>query len=97
MNTEKAIDLSNDDFGMILNSAIRYALGRQTYLPSVIIDYITPLIPFLSDKTIWCFCNDLENFENNVQKGFSSWGMGCDEFKWKEFQKACMTERDKRS
>lgn len=96
MKTTKIIDINDDNFGLILNSAIRYALGRQTYLPSVIIDYITPLLPYLSEKTVLCFCNDLEDFSNDVQKGFLSWGMDCDEVKWKEFQKVCLQEKDRR-
>ena len=32
----------------ILLCAVRYAIGRRTYIPSLVIDYITPLLPYLS-------------------------------------------------
>ena len=38
----------NKDFETILLCAIRYAIGRRTYIPSLVIDYITPLLPYLS-------------------------------------------------
>lgn len=37
------IDPSDHDFGLILNCAVRYAIGRQTYMPSAVIAFITPL------------------------------------------------------
>ena len=45
-----AIDLQDDFFGTILNCAVRYAIGRQTYMPGLVIDFITPLLPHLSEK-----------------------------------------------
>lgn len=62
-----AIDLSDDDFGLILNCAVRYACGRQTYMPSLVIKFISPLLPYLSSKALWCFDQDLSearHFEN---------------------------------
>ena len=53
-------DLSDDDFGCVLNCAVRYALGRRTYMPYLVTNFITPLLPHLTDKTIWCFKRDLE-------------------------------------
>lgn len=38
----------NKDFETILLCAVRYAIGRQTYMPSLVIDYITPILPYLS-------------------------------------------------
>ena len=36
------------NFETILLCAVRYAIGRQTYMPSLVIDYIAPLLPYLS-------------------------------------------------
>ena len=36
------------NFESILVCAVRYAIGRKTYMPSMVIDYITPLLPYLS-------------------------------------------------
>ena len=53
------IDLEDDFFGTVLNCAVRYAIGRQTYMPSLVVDFIIPLLPHLSNKTIWCFERDV--------------------------------------
>ena len=38
----------NKDFESILVCAVRYAIGRKSYMPSMVIDYITPLLSYLS-------------------------------------------------
>ena len=58
---QPAIDLQDDDFGAVLNCAVRYAVGRQTYMPHLVIGFITPLVPHLNNKTLWCFDQDLTN------------------------------------
>lgn len=50
-----------DDFETILVCAERYALGRQTYIPMLVINYIIPLLPKLSDKTLAVFERDIED------------------------------------
>ena len=40
------------NFETILLCAVRYAIGRQTYIPSLVIDYITPLLLYLSENTL---------------------------------------------
>lgn len=52
-------ELSSDDFGAVLNCAVRYAIGRQTYMPGIVVGFIKPLLPELSDKTLWCFEKDV--------------------------------------
>lgn len=42
----------NKDFETILLCAVRYAIGRKSYMPSMVIDYITPLLPYLSYWTL---------------------------------------------
>ena len=65
MNTEKpTIDLKSEDFGSILICAVRYAMGRETYMPSIVIGYITPLIPYVSDRTIACMERDIREQSN---------------------------------
>ena len=51
------------DLGLMLNCAVRYAIGRRTYMPSLVIAYITPLIPFLDDKTLSIFNRDITEHE----------------------------------
>ena len=49
------IDPTDDDFGALCNCAVRYCFGRRSYMPKVILDYITPLLPKLNDRTVECF------------------------------------------
>lgn len=50
----KSIKLNLDDeyLQTIFVCAIRYSLGRQTYMPTLVTDYITPYISALTDKTL---------------------------------------------
>lgn len=54
--------LCDDNFGTILNCAVRYTLGRQSYMPKLVIDYITPMLPYLSQKTLWCLERDIKEY-----------------------------------
>ena len=49
----------NKDFETILLCAVRYAIGRRTYIPSLVIDYITPLLPYLSEDVLKLIVNEI--------------------------------------
>lgn len=85
----------DEDFGAVLNCAIRYCLGRKTYMPGIVIDYITPMIPKLDDRTLRCFEKDILE-----AKGPYGCGLGdknIDEPKWINFLENVKEERSKRS
>lgn len=42
----------DEDFGCIVNSALRYAIRRHTYMPGVVVDFIRKYIRVLDTKTI---------------------------------------------
>lgn len=48
-----------DDFESMLICALRYSIGRETYMPSVTIDYIRYLIPQLSANTLYVMQRDI--------------------------------------
>lgn len=56
---EPKIELSDEDFGAVLNCAIRYCIGRETYMPSLVIEFIRPLLPYVSNRTLDCFKRDI--------------------------------------
>lgn len=60
----------DDDFGCIINSALRYAICRHTYMPSVVVDFIRKYINILNAKTIAIAIDDItrELEENNVDE-----------------------------
>ena len=47
------------DFRLILLSAIRYAMGRNTYMPAVVSDYIKRHIRFSDDKFLVLAADDI--------------------------------------
>ena len=71
------IDISDDNFGAVLNCAVRYALGRHTYMPSLVIQQIQPLLREVSDKTLWCFRPDIRDAEKRNRLGDE-----CDASDW---------------
>ena len=50
-------------FESILICAVRYAIGRKTYIPSMVIDYITPLLPYLSEDVLKLLANEITKYE----------------------------------
>ena len=86
------IDPRDDDFGAICNCAVRYAVGRRTYMPILVINFITPHLSELSDKTLWCFQRDLMERKNS---GFD-FGDEFDLQNWMNFLKNVNKEIEKR-
>ena len=52
-------DMRDDNFGTVVNCAVRYALGRRSYMPGVVVGYISPMVENLSTKTLWCLKRDI--------------------------------------
>ena len=69
---EPDIQAFTDEFG-----AVRYCIGRRTYMPKLVMDVIRPLLPALTDKTLWCFERDIEGADN--------YGADYDEEEWMRF------------
>ena len=60
-NTNPSINLSDKDFGAVLNCALRYCIGRETYMPSLVIEFIRPLLSYVSNRTLACFERDIRD------------------------------------
>ena len=64
-------------FGMMMCSAVRYALGRMTYITGTTCDFITPLVPYLDMSALQNINKDItEHAEMNQL------GMDIDREKW---------------
>ena len=87
------VDPANDDFGAVCNCAVRYCLGRRSYMPSIVCGYLTPLLSKLNDNTLFCFKRDIEEHKKD---GFD-FGDSCDYETWKQFYTAVQKEIDGRS
>ena len=82
------------NFETILLCAVRYAIGRRTYIPSLVIDYITPLLPYLSDNTLRLIANEIT--EHDTYEG----GLGdekIDKPYWLAFYGKILAERMKQN
>ena len=55
----KHLDPTTNDFGTLVICAIRYSLGRKTYMPHIVARYITPLLPYLDNMTLQCIDRDI--------------------------------------
>ena len=72
----------NKDFETILLCAVRYAIGRRTYIPSLVIDYITTLLPYLSEDVLKLIADEIT--EHDTYEG----GLGdemIDKPYWEQF------------
>lgn len=50
----------SDDLGCIINSALRYAIHRHTYMPGVVVAFIREYINILDRRTIEVVIRDIE-------------------------------------
>ena len=81
----------DDMFCEMMNWAVRYSLGRRTYAVSDTIYYITKLIPFLTDKTIYSMIRDIESKEPD------NLGDHMDTYAWIMFKSKLIAEQNKRN
>ena len=83
----------DDRFESILICAERYAFGRRSGLPGLVVDYITPLIPQLSTKCLTMLRNDITD---QTMYG-SLWGSTEDGLKWRRLRLLAVNELKKRA
>lgn len=49
----------NEHLELMFIGAIRYAIGRSSYMPSSVMEYMRPLLPKLTDKTLYVIKEDI--------------------------------------
>ena len=54
----------DDDFGCIINSALRYAIHRHTYMPEVVVDFVRKYLEILDTKTLSVIIEDIQREMN---------------------------------
>lgn len=52
------------DFGFVCICAVRYCLGRHTYAPGIVRDFIKPFLPKLNDKALYVMARDIAEADN---------------------------------
>lgn len=68
----------------ILICAVRYALGRRSYIVNVVTQYVTFKIKTLSKECINIIIRDIEEELERYHKAGQTLGMECDEKDWCE-------------
>lgn len=69
-----AFNTEATDFEIMINSAVRYALGRQTYVPGSVIGFLKPLLPKLSTKTLRVIDMDISDAKHQCDQGVNALG-----------------------
>ena len=71
-----------DFFGAVLNCAVRYCIGRMTYMPGLVTDWIMQHCHgLLTEKTLHVMKRDID--EARERAGL---GMDCDVETWRRFR-----------
>ena len=50
---------NTDDFCLVCICAVRYCLGRRTYMPWSVMSFIKQFLPALSDNTLYVMARDI--------------------------------------
>lgn len=87
MNKIKTVEM-DENFQEMLVSAERYALGRMTYIVSLTVDYISPLIKSLDMKYINIMIDDIDRQRE--------YGMDMDKDEWMKLLGRLRAERERR-
>lgn len=87
-----SIKVDEQDFGTVCVCALRYAMGRQTYMPSLVRDIVRPLLTQLPDKTLAVMINDCEE-----QERMNMWGSETiDKPGWVRWKQELLAEKERR-
>lgn len=80
-NTQKIINDKTNDFGDIMIMAIRYGLGRRTYVTSEVPDFIVQNDQHINPRICEVMLRDLEQYIKDRDIGFIK-DDDCDFYSW---------------
>ena len=61
--------VADSDLECIIGCALRYAIGRNTYMPGLVCDFIKKHIDVLSENAVEVMINDIDReLENNIEQ-----------------------------
>lgn len=87
-----SVNVDEQDFGTVCICALRYAMGRETYMPSLVRDFVRPLLNRLPDKTLAVMINDCEE-----QERMNLWGsVTIDKPGWIKWKHELLAEKERR-
>lgn len=87
-----SVEMDEQDFGCLCTCALRYCMGRETYMPSLIRDAIRPILPKIGDKALGVMIADCER-----QREYNDYGSETiDKPGWVKWEQELWAERDRR-
>lgn len=93
---QSLVDVESDDFGTICLCAVRYAIGRETYMPTLVQSFIRPLLPYISYNSLYVIARDVREWGDKSGYGVKAYGMDFDYQDWMRFLAECDAEIAKR-
>lgn len=85
-------NITQEDFGTLAICAIRYCHGRQTYMPDLVREIVTPHLPEISDKDLQVMINDCD-----FQEKFKLYGdERIDKPGWVKWKELLLAEKQRR-
>jgi len=84
-----------DDLLMMFGAALRYSMGRSTYITGVIPQFIIDNLPLCNEKWLKNFLDDCKRYEEDRKHGLIH-DAGCDYDSWMELKAALHEEYQKR-
>lgn len=88
-------EISREDFGSLCICAVRYCLGRKSYMPSNIQRIISANIKHLSDKDLNVICSDIKKHGGPLYDS-DAYGEYENYKDWFDFLKIINNEIDRR-
>lgn len=79
--------LIDDDFGEMMNWAVRYALGRRTYAVGDTCRFVKSVLPYLDHKTLFVMARDIKE-----KTDLNDLGDQCDADNWVSLVEAIMEQ-----
>lgn len=91
MNTDM-VRLLDEDFGILAVCALRYAMGRETYMPELVRSIVGPRLSKVTDKDLGVMLEDCRR-----QAAFGNYGHETiDKPGWMEWEKKLQAEKRRR-
>lgn len=95
MQDNQSVKLDEDFFTIII-CAIRYALCRRTYVPSLVCGFAKQYIQQMPTKDLYVIIRDIKE-HGSRSYGAEAYGDECDLITWMNFLEAVETEYKSRS
>ena len=87
------IEVDEQDFGTMCVCALRYAMGRETYMPSLVRDFVRPLLPQICDKSLVVMLQDCD-----FQERYDVYGDDrIDKPGWVRWKQELQAEKERRT